>query len=104
MSTNGAPESWEDADDVSSKLNALNVNAASFVPNVNAPAFVPNFGAPPPVVAAAPPVAVASVPPPQKVAQPPPQVMKSSSRYKVGVKIFPQQKLGSKIPLIMMKF
>jgi len=73
MSTNGAPESWEDADDVSSKLNALNVNAASFVPNVNAPAFVPNFGAPPPVVAAAPPVAVASVPPPQKVAQPPPQ-------------------------------
>ena len=47
MATNGAPDNWDDEDmDVSNKLNALNVNAPSFVPNVNAPAFVPSWGAP----------------------------------------------------------
>ncbi|CAB4055400.1 ERF3 [Lepeophtheirus salmonis] len=38
-----APESWEDRDDVNSKLSDLNVNAPVFVPNVFAPAFVPSF-------------------------------------------------------------
>lgn len=40
------------ANDVASKMSALNVNAASFVPNVNAPVFVPSF-APKPSAAAA---------------------------------------------------
>ena len=45
MATNGAPENWEDEEmDVSNKLTALNVNAASFVPNVNAAVFVPSWG------------------------------------------------------------
>ena len=45
MATNGAPDNWEDEEmDVSNKLNALNVNAASFVPNVNAAVFVPSWG------------------------------------------------------------
>jgi len=49
MATNGAPENWDDEEmDVSGKMNALNVNAPSFVPNVNAPAFVPgNWGGSP---------------------------------------------------------
>ena len=47
MATNGAPDNWDDGMDVSSKMEALNVNAPSFVPNVNAPAFVPgNWGSP----------------------------------------------------------
>ena len=47
MATNGAPDNWDDRMDVSSKMEALNVNAPSFVPNVNAPAFVPgNWGSP----------------------------------------------------------
>ena len=45
MATNGAPDNWEDEEmDVSNKLTALNVNAASFVPNVNAAVFVPSWG------------------------------------------------------------
>ena len=45
MATNGAPDNWEDADmDVSNKLSALNVNAATFVPNPNAAVFVPSWG------------------------------------------------------------
>jgi len=50
MATNGAPDNWDDGMDVSNKMEALNVNAPSFVPNVNAPSFVPSWGAPPPVV------------------------------------------------------
>ena len=45
MATNGAPDNWEDEDmDVSNKLSALNVNAATFVPNPNAAVFVPSWG------------------------------------------------------------
>ena len=50
MATNGAPDNWDDGMDVSNKMEALNVNAPSFVPNVNAPSFVPSWGAPPPAV------------------------------------------------------
>ena len=50
-------DSWENqadsANDVTSKMSSLNVNAASFVPNVNAPVFVPSWGAPPPPAPAA---------------------------------------------------
>ena len=48
MATNGAPDNWDDGMDVSNKMEALNVNAPSFVPNVNAPSFVPSWGPPPP--------------------------------------------------------
>ena len=48
MATNGAPDNWDDGMDVSNKMEALNVNAASFVPNVNAPSFVPSWGPPAP--------------------------------------------------------
>ena len=48
MATNGAPDNWDDGMDVSNKMEALNVNAPSFVPNVNAPSFVPSWGGPPP--------------------------------------------------------
>lgn len=41
------------ANDVASKMSALNVNAASFVPNVNAPVFVPSFAPKPSASAAA---------------------------------------------------
>ena len=45
MATNGAPDNWDDEDmDVSNKLSALNVNAATFVPNPNAAVFVPSWG------------------------------------------------------------
>jgi len=43
MAANGAPDSWEDCEDVSNKLTNLNVNAPAFVPNVNAAVFVPSF-------------------------------------------------------------
>uniref|UniRef100_A0A8C9RF14 G1 to S phase transition 1 n=1 Tax=Scleropages formosus TaxID=113540 RepID=A0A8C9RF14_SCLFO len=50
-STDTAPDSWEQEDDVEapadaqlqSAFTALNVNAKPFVPNVNAPEFVPAF-------------------------------------------------------------
>ena len=54
MATNGAPDNWDDGMDVSNKMEALNVNAPSFVPNVNAPTFVPSWGAPPPPVVTTP--------------------------------------------------
>jgi len=55
MSTNGAPENWDDGEDqaLNAKMNQLNVEAPLFVPNVNAAVFVPNFGVPPPTAAAA---------------------------------------------------
>lgn len=81
MSTNGAPESWEDADDQSlaNKLNQLNVDAPSFVPNVNAAVFVPSFCVPPPAAApAAVGGAVLNQPPPTlPLAQPPPAAVLS---------------------------
>ena len=43
MATNGAPESWDQEDDVSTKMGQLNVAAPAFVPNVNAPAFTPSW-------------------------------------------------------------
>ena len=48
MATNGAPDTWDMDEDMSNKMNSLNVNAPSFVPNVNAPAFVPSWGGPAP--------------------------------------------------------
>jgi len=49
MSTNGAPDSWEDNEaSISKGMGELNVEAASFVPNPNAVAFVPSWGMPPP--------------------------------------------------------
>ena len=45
MSSEGAPESWDQ--DVSNNLLKLNVNASAFVPNVNATEFVPSWGPPP---------------------------------------------------------
>jgi len=53
MATNGAPESWDQEDEVSTKMGQLNVAAPAFVPNVNAPAFTPSWlpaaeSAPPP--------------------------------------------------------
>jgi len=44
MSSEGAPESWDQ--DVSNNLQKLNVNASAFVPNVNATEFVPSWGPP----------------------------------------------------------
>ena len=44
MSSEGAPESWDQ--DVSNNLQKLNVNASAFVPNVNATEFVPSWGKP----------------------------------------------------------
>ena len=44
MSSEGAPESWDQ--DVSNNLQKLNVNASAFVPNVNATEFVPSWGTP----------------------------------------------------------
>jgi len=59
-------DSWENqadsANDVTSKMSSLNVNAASFVPNVNAPVFVPSWGAPPPPAPAAAAAAPAQTP------------------------------------------
>ena len=46
MSSEGAPESWDQ--DVSNNLAKLNVNASAFVPNVNATEFVPSWGTPSP--------------------------------------------------------
>jgi len=46
MSSEGAPESWDQ--DVSNNLQKLNVNASAFVPNVNATEFVPSWGTPSP--------------------------------------------------------
>jgi len=45
MSTNGAPDSWEDNDgsELSKPMSELNVNAPSFTPNVNAAEFVPSW-------------------------------------------------------------
>ena len=43
MAQNGAPESWDQEDDVANKMGQLNVSAPSFVPNVNAPAFTPSW-------------------------------------------------------------
>jgi len=43
MATNGAPDSWDDGEDMNDKMAALNVDAPSFVPNVNAAVFVPSF-------------------------------------------------------------
>lgn len=37
------PESWEDFEDTSSRLNSLNINATAFIPNVTAAPFVPRF-------------------------------------------------------------
>ena len=46
MSSEGAPESWDQ--DVANNLQKLNVNASAFVPNVNATEFVPSWGTPSP--------------------------------------------------------
>jgi len=43
MATNGAPESWDQEDEVSTKMGQLNVGAPAFVPNVNAPTFTPSW-------------------------------------------------------------
>jgi len=43
MSTNGAPESWDEGGEVVNKMATLNVDAPSFVPNVNATVFVPSY-------------------------------------------------------------
>jgi peptide chain release factor subunit 3 len=43
MATNGAPESWDQEDEVSNKMGQLNVGAPAFVPNVNAPTFTPSW-------------------------------------------------------------
>ena len=81
MATNGAPESWEDADDMAAKLNALNVNAPSFVPNVNAAVFVPSFGPPQPA-AEVPPAPVAAAPTEAApVANPPSPAVSWSYQY-----------------------
>lgn len=49
MSTNGAPDSWDDSEATISKgMGNLNVEAAAFVPNPNAVAFVPSWSMPPP--------------------------------------------------------
>ena len=51
MATNGAPNNWDETEEISDEVAAkltlnpeLNVNAASFVPNVNAAPFVPSWG------------------------------------------------------------
>ena len=64
MSTNGAPDSWEDNDDSLAKpMGSLNINAPTFVPNVMAAEFVPSWGVQPSPQAAAPaPAAVAAAP------------------------------------------
>jgi len=43
MATNGAPEQWDQEDDLTPKMGQLNVSAPAFVPNVNAAAFVPSW-------------------------------------------------------------
>lgn len=43
MATNGAPDSWDQDDQMTAKMNQLNVGAATFVPNANAAAFVPSW-------------------------------------------------------------
>jgi len=49
MSTNGAPDSWEDSEGTLAKgMVDLNVDATSFVPNPNAMSFVPSWSMPPP--------------------------------------------------------
>jgi len=49
MSTNGAPDSWEENEpSITKGMGELNVNAASFVPNPNAAVFVPSWSMPPP--------------------------------------------------------
>jgi peptide chain release factor subunit 3 len=75
MATNGAPDSWDDGEDINDKMGALNVEAPSFVPNVNAAVFVPSFGPPPPKAtpsAATPPAATPTESPVHKPTVPPP--------------------------------
>ena len=84
MATNGAPESWDQEDEVSfppfsrithltiqvsTKMGQLNVAAPAFVPNVNAPAFTPSWlpADPAPAQPAAPASPVQAEPAPMQV-------------------------------------
>jgi len=62
MATNGAPDSWDQDDQMTAKMNQLNVGAATFVPNANAAAFVPSW-LPAPAAASPAPAPVITAPP-----------------------------------------
>jgi len=80
MATNGAPESWDQEDEVSTKMGQLNVAAPAFVPNVNAPAFTPSWlPAADPVPQPAAPAPVQAEPAPMQVDPPAPKAEKPAA-------------------------
>lgn len=85
MATNGAPEAWDQDDEVNQKMAALNVEAPSFVPNINAPTFTPSWLPPSELKAAGPPAAAPATTPSPKEPEPVAmQVDKPAAKEEIG--------------------